>query len=288
MKKVICILLLLITAMTLAVPSLAADIIGKGTPIIDGNFDDIYTVSLSYPRSPVYHSEIYGNFLPADIPAEIKDTMEAMIYMLWDPTHIYILIEVKDDDFMGTGDESLAYWAQGDGVIFMYYPGDTGGDNVLYRKLRIAYSAETFNASPASTDSEYPDQVEYKFLQTAKGYNLEVAITLGGGITLKENDVIEFATQVNDIGKDDSLGYAYVNESFAQITFPRTLGPEAVVVTEEEVAAPVESAVIDSTAPAAPVVAAKTVDYGIIVSLAALLGTALTINILKKKKYNDK
>lgn len=271
-KKFFIITLTFLFIIMTALPIFAADEIGKGIPVLDGKKDEIYTVSLSYPNSPLYHDTAHGNMHPADVPSEIKQSLDATTYLLWDETHIYFFLEAIDDDFYGANDSSLSYWAQGDGVILMYYP-DATDDNTMYNKLRVAYSAETFNATQASVYSAYPDQVEYKYLETDVGYNLEIFITLGEN-TLKEGDVIQFATQVCDIGPDYARGYAYVNDAFAQITFPRTLGSEAVVIIEEIAA---------ETPLSAPITSPQTNDTIIIAVILMIL--SLAIPKFNKKIY---
>ena len=288
MKKFFIIALTFVFIIIMAIPVFAADEIGRGVPTLDGKKDDIYEVSLSYPNSPLYHDDAHGDFQPDKIPAEIKQSMEAMTYLLWDETHIYFFLEVTDDDFLGKNDPSLSYWGQGDGVILMYYPG-AATENTLYSKLRVAYSAETFNATPASTYSEYPDKVDYKFLETDKGYNLEIFITLGQD-KLKEGDVIQFATQVCDIGNDYARGYAYVNESFAQITFPRTLGAEAIAVIEE-VAAEIPAALTEITPAETPLSDATVIvpqTYDPIAAMTILCTLAATSLILIRKSTKSR
>jgi len=261
----------------------------KGTPDMDGEKDEMYIYSLEFDRPYLYHyAEDSGNLQPGSFTEEgFGVTMKATGNVLWDENNIYIFLEVTDDEMYGSNDASLSYWTQGSGVIVMYLPGDAGGDNVNYRKLRVAYSADTYNASPSPNDGEYPDDCVYIYKKTSTGWNLEIQIKLGSPV--KQDEDFQFALQVCSVSADKNMGFAHVNDGFAQITFPFKLGGDVVIPIAEVVFVPetdtskvIEAETVSTAQPADNHVAPQTGD-GIIFA-AALAVICVAVLLHKKAK----
>ena len=168
-----------------------------------------------------------GEFTEDEFGVKIQGT----ISLLYDENNLYVFLEVTDDKLYASNDDTLAYWAQGSGVINMYYPGDAGGDNEMYYKMRIAHGAETYNATAHNTEDEFADDCNYVFKETSSGWNLEYQIKLNKAI--KQGDPFQFALQVCSVSADKNMGFAHVNDNYNQITFPFVLG-DAVVIPEPE------------------------------------------------------
>ena len=265
----------------------------KGTPTIDGEKDDMYNYSLEFNRPYLYHyTEEGGNLEPGAFTEEQYGvTMNATGSLLWDENNVYLFVEVTGDELYASGDDTLSYWSQGSGVIIMYYPGDAGGNNEMYYKLRVANGAETYNASASNTDGDYPDDAAYAYKKTADGWNLEIQMKLATAV--KQGDPFQFALQTCSVSPNKNLGFAHVNENFNQITFPFTLGgpvvvpepepepePVAVEAPVEAAPAPVEPAAVVAPAPVVP----QTGDGIMImvpVAIIAIFGTAV---LFKKRK----
>ena len=227
----------------------------KGTPAVDGEKDELYNYSVQFERPYLYHYAEEGGNLPA---GEFKEEdfgvkIKATISLLYDENNLYVFVEVTDDKFYASNDDTLGYWMQGSGVINMYYPGDSGGSNEIYYKLRIANGAAAYNATAHGTDDDFADDCNYVYKETANGWNLEYQIKLAKPI--KQGDPFQFALQVCSASPDKNMGFAHVNENYAQITFPFVLGGP-VVIPEPETE-PVPEVIPEPPAPAtdAPAVA---------------------------------
>jgi len=205
----------------------------KGTPKIDGEKDEMYKYSMEFDRPYLYHySEEGGNLEPGSFTEEqFGVTMKATGSALWDENNFYIFLEVTGDKLYASGDDTLAYWQQGSGVIVMFYPGDSGGDKEMYYKLRIANGAAAYNATAHNTGDDFSSDAVYAYKETANGWNLEIQIKLAKPI--KQGDGFQFALQVCSVSAAKNMGFAHVNENFAQITFPFTLGGAVVIPAPE-------------------------------------------------------
>ena len=171
---------------------------------------------------------------------------------------------------------------QGSGVINMYYPGDAGGNDEMYYKLRIAYGAETYNASANNTDDDFADDCNYVYKETASGWNLEYQIKLSKPV--KQGDPFRFALQVCSVSPDVNMGFAHVNENYAQITFPFVLGAPVVIPEPEPEPEPEPAPAVEAPAEApqqpqpeapAPAVVPQTGDNSTLPVFAGMLTLAL-------------
>lgn len=158
-------------------------------PVIDGKIDEAWAKAQTYKLEHSLYDPISGD---SDCSAWFKT--------LYDKDHLYVLVEVADDDLRS---DSAEFWLD-DGVeIFLSADNRRSG---AYGDNDYQYYFKWHPSSPVMGESKHEktDGVEFAFARTDAGYRLEVRFpwaTLGA--TPSAGTTIGFDVQVND---DDGGG----------------------------------------------------------------------------------
>lgn len=158
-------------------------------PVIDGKIDEAWAKAQAYKLEHSFYDPVSGD---ADCSAWFKT--------LYDEDHLYVLVEVADDDLRS---DSAEFWLD-DGVeIFLSADNSRSG---AYGDNDYQYYFKWHRTSPVMGESKHgkTEGVEFAFAGTDAGYRLEVRFpwaTLGA--TPSPGTTIGFDVQVND---DDGGG----------------------------------------------------------------------------------
>ena len=158
-------------------------------PVVDGKIDDAWAKVQAYKLEHSLYDSVSGD---SDCSAWFKT--------LYDKDHLYVLVEVADDDLRS---DSAEFWLD-DGVeIFFSADNRRSG---AYGDNDYQYYFKWHRTSPVMGESKHgkTDGVEFAFAGTDAGYRLEVRFpwaTLGA--TPLAGTAIGFDVQVND---DDGGG----------------------------------------------------------------------------------
>ena len=301
MKKFLALVLCAALFAVLAIPVTAATVpinAPKGTPVIDGEKDDIY-----------------GDFVAIDSMHEGTPGATGRVASAWDDANIYFYAEIFDttpnhnhnNDWEGDSLEIFIDWnsAKGD---------DTYNDGNPYWQIRIHSSPnEDTGGTQISGGGNFADMGgDYQAIPYSvkplegnnfnSGYIVEVAmpIALNSGInSLAENGTVMVSFQINDNQEDmgrSSMAYIIIGDDTSQEwQWPHacygllTLGaaPAPAVVEVEDLGAgggdPAEIPVpvVEAPAPAAP--APVTADPITLIVLGSLISAAGVVIARKRK-----
>ena len=259
MKKLSILLCVFILVSSLAICANAAPIstdILKGTPIIDGTLDDIYTQSASYE---------YDNFARWCFGNVTEDTgTRAISYFLWDESNLYICSYVKDATVCSSGsgnnwqNDACEYWLKDDDALFkIHAAGD--GHNFFVGKDKDGKASFDFS------------KALYKTSKVSDGYVVEVALPF---TDMKVGRQIGFSLQVCDI-IDNSIDNGCAGGS-QDSEYKFTMSASEVILPEVK---PIISATTENADTA---IAPATADY---TSVAILVCITFAGMVIASKKH---
>ncbi len=163
------------------------------SPVIDGKMDSIW--------SSVYEHKMTHYVSGATTPADCSASWRAY----WDGQYLYVFVDVNDDALRSNPTDTAGNQYQYDSVeIFTDIHNDnattwvSGADDYQYR-----FSYDSVNPL-ITVDHAWnsTNGIEYKFLTTVTGYNLELKIPWStmyfGGETPSIGDLMGFEVQIND------------------------------------------------------------------------------------------
>ena len=258
----------------------------KGTPVIDGEMDEIWQ------GANVMEANLVNQTL---IPSETKTTGKA--WTMWDENYFYILAEVYKSAVYPEGGEAENVDSVEYGIDFLNTKGSNnvapGGDDTA-GVFRIGTNDSQISGFGGAFDA-VQDKIVGKCVTTDFGYRAELAIPWVG-IAPAEGKVISMEVQinVNDNGtgrdglvtwnSDECLGWRD-SESHGEVTLaaaPVVAEPETEppAPATEEPAAAVEPPAETPPPPVAPV----TGDFAAIFALMLLACAAAAYTVLRKIK----
>ena len=280
MKKTLALTALLMSAsMLTALPASAAnvtaDAIKKGTPVIDGELDEIYRQSAMFQLEESDIGVVYDTW-----GGEYDHTAAAQF--LWDEEYLYMYVYVEDADTVSHGQDYInemgtGAW-QNDAVETWFIVDDS-----VFKVHNDAYGYTMFaSAEAGKTDGSYDlavmfdiENSQYVTKPTSDGYAIEVAFKPLE--SFKANSTIQFCIQVNDI-QDAEASTIYCSGAQDPTPYVFTLSAEEVVVETPEAPADEAGEVVDSSAVETPV----TADAGIVAAL-GLMAVSAGVVLTKKK-----
>ncbi len=276
MKKILALTALLaavsmVSALPAAAATVTADAIKKGTPVIDGELDDVYRESAQFLLDDADIGAVYSTYT-----GEYDHTAGA--HFLWDEDYLYMYIYVQDDDTLTHGEDYIKENGNGawmNDAVETWFVID---EEYMFKVHNDAYGYTMFAAAEVgSTGSTYTPEIMfdiensiYKTIPGNNGYAIEVAFKPNQAF--KADSKIQFCIQVNDI-QDAEASTIYCSGAQDPTPYMFTLSAE-----EAFVAAPEEPAV---DAPAADTTAPVTADAGI-VTAAAMMAIAAGVVLTKK------
>jgi hypothetical protein len=246
MKKLAVFLISAALAVSCMTPLHAADVKAlKGTPVIDGKLDDIYTQSGTLKVDNTMHVWSQGT-------GKTDSKASSVSYFLYDDNYLYIATVVKDSAIVDTGIKDN--WKADAVETWIKF------DPAAAKPSKI--SVDAFNTKIYGSDYTTFDKCKSAVTRGTDTYTVEVAIPLDG---LKTGSVVPISMQINDfLDKDTTNGAAWGSQKGDNNL---TLSADAVVVKKEE----------PKPATSSP----KTADMTLVASAAALAASALVI--FKKK-----
>ncbi|MBU5348316.1 Ig-like domain-containing protein [Paenibacillus lautus] len=155
----------------------------KGTPVIDGQMDDIWYTTESF--QPLYVSD------------PTKEFPLATVRLLWDEKNLYVLAEVKDANLNASGGnlwehDSMEFFVDENNAKTLTYEADDSHYRVNYQNLRSAgknATADSFTSAAQVVDD---------------GYIIEAALPLRT-ISGTEGSIIGFDTGASDDSNYDGI-----------------------------------------------------------------------------------
>jgi hypothetical protein len=192
--KPVSILVALIMVMVLSVPSFGASTeILKGTPVIDGKIDEIYSQSLAIPIGEGTGGVGFYSTAPT------ADTdVTGTVYLLWDDKFLYACADVKDGDVLSAGDEYINAEAN----PWINDATENWVDLLTGTPTKIstdAFAKKVFGNN--DTDFDFAN-IQKAATQGNGGYITEIAIPLP---VVKEGDELGYKIQVNDYAADATV-----------------------------------------------------------------------------------
>lgn len=166
-----------------ALPAFAANSLTaqapKGTPVIDGQVDDIWETAV--PITEFNQSGKLITSFTVDIVPKVR--------ALWDEKNLYVLFEVQDANVGGSADTFVVEPGDSDGVVddlsnndgVEVYIDQDNKKSLLYQKddlwLKVDYRNQ-YEDSGFHTYHKYDAAltIEHAVAMTANGYNVEMAI----------------------------------------------------------------------------------------------------------------
>lgn len=270
MKKSLVFGAALIFAAMLSVNVTAAPVstdILKGTPVIDGALDDIYTQSASYEL------DNFGFYCWGDVT---EDTgTRATAYFLWDSDYLYFAAAVTDATSCSSGGEGN--W-QNDAVESWFTDNDS--------HFKIHASADGLNffvgADGDGAASFDFSAAKYKAVRSDGSYVIECAYPLSD---LAEGRKFSYTLQIDDITTDTIDNGCASGSQTSEYEFTLSSKEVAypVVIEETPEAAPAEEAPVTESADTQAPAAAQTSDM--IIPAAVIMAAAIGGYILLDKKY---
>ncbi len=279
MKKILALTALLMAAsMVSALPASAAvvtaDSIKKGTPVIDGELDEIYRQSAMFQLEESDIGVVYSTY-------DGEYDHNAAAHFLWDEEYLYMYIYVADNDTVTHGQDYItengnAAW-QNDAVETWFLINEES----MFKVHNDAYGYTMFAAAETgSTGGIYTPEIMfdiensiYKAIPSNNGYAIEVAFKPLEAF--KADSTIQFCVQVNDI-QDETASTIYCSGAQDPTPYMFTLSAEEAVIETPEV--PVEDTG-DAPVESAPV----TADAGIVAAM-GLMAAAAGIVLSKKNR----
>lgn len=253
MKKLASILLAAALATSLlAVSTGAAEgVIKKGTPVVDGELDGIYTDSLVLEDLGTADNA-YGT--------DWWYTATADVYFLYDDAYLYICAVVEDDDVLTKG-ESYATGATS------RLPGNPyDNDNIEFRlsmdgsedsTIKVAVDAYGYACYGLAADYNRLDYSAIKYATTYSDteYIVEVAVPCTkGALNMIDQGKLGFTYQLNDInenGKHVNHTTSFEGEAVKIPVFYALSNEYAKAPEGEEPSVDTTAPVVDTTAPKA-------------------------------------
>ncbi len=276
MKKIIGLTALLmaasvLTAVTASAAEIPSDQIKKGTPVIDGQMDEIYLQSAAFAFDEGDIGAVYDTW-----GGDFDHTAAARF--LWDDGYFYMFIQVDDTDVFTHGQEYIDANANpwmNDAVESWFMINDS-----TTKVHNDAFGYTMFQSPEGIAPAELFDieNSVYKTVATDKGYSIEVAFKPLDALTAGQE--IGFCIQLNDIQTAEAETI-YCSGSQHPEEYLFTLSAEEVVppvVEEPAEEAPAEDAPADAPAAEAPV----TADAGVIAAL-GLMAVSAGVVLTKKK-----
>ena len=267
MKKLSLLTLILVLLLTIVPVSAAGNEILFGTPVIDGQIDEMYNQSWTWSFD---HTTVnYG---------EVTEDESATVYALYDTDNLYVAVKVTSAKNGNSGNDAAIEanvgdhpwpWDQMDGVEIRYT--DASGNTYAlwgdYMNRMVSnynlYSGEYSYKAVALDDSSYSIEFVIPFVNNE-----------GAG------SVLQLGVQVDNF--DDAYCCSFNGGGAQELT----LSANEVSLPESETKAPVEETpaeVVDSTVAEVVETAPKTADATLVIAaVSALLGSA-AYSILKKK-----
>ena len=286
MKKLFSALLcviLLATAMASSVMAVGETMTAKkGTPVIDGEIDEIWAKADRQALSHVKAGDLKG------IDPEFETTFASA---LWDDGYIYFLFEVTDDDVTNAfgGDPTAREWKND--TIFLYVDEENTKSESLWidGTYQIGFCYDGTAVTPRNGGA-YTKEIISAAKQTDNGFIIEVAfppeiISLKAGMDIgvdyQYNDGTEAGTRDYCLGWSDEIDGASGNASIwgTLKLSDESAAPAAVV---EEAPAPAEEVPAPSAENAEIVEkgAADIVAVPISAEIAPATSDALTITLI--------
>lgn len=283
-KKLAAIIFTALMMLSLALPALAVSATAdKGTPVIDGVIDEVWSRTQSFPVDQLKDGSDTG------LKAEFK--------MLWDESYLYFLLVVTDSDI--AYDAIDTYKKDGTQLYFDFtnefaasYGEIYGGEYTFYLRDGEDELPTLSEMNAEVSQDDILNDIVYAHKLTDKGYVLEARFNPKlnySEFKLAAGTEFAFEVQVND-QKSDSLervaAYGWSDNANIAWQTPSVLGSMKLVetpVAEPEAPAAEEPAV--EVTDAAPVVTAPaTADMSVIALALAAVTLAGSMMVLKKKK----
>lgn len=290
MKKFSLILaIVMVASMIAALPTSAAHMssteILKGTPVVDGVYDEIYGQSANYVLDAEDLGAVYDTFQGA------PDT-SANAYFLWDDNFLYMCIYVEDADVTTIGPDTIKSKIESDGPNSCWANDAVEswfvvGDEYI---MKVHTDAFGYNFYGSAEGQNYTQEVRFDIAASkvvtsplSNSYTIEVALKPMDG--LKAGDTFNYCMQLNDIqeetaatvqcsGSQKPWEMDSMKLSATEVVYPTVEEP---AVDEPAAEAPVEDATDIAPAPVAP----ATADAGIVVA-AAIMAVAAGVVLSKK------
>jgi Domain of unknown function (DUF1083). len=272
MKRIFSVAIIAMMLVLMLIPAHAAgtDVL-KGTPTIDGEFEDIYTQSASVDLDN-FNFYVWGEF---------ESNITATAYFLWDENYFYVCTVVNDSTISSAGqdyiDASQPNPWQNDAVENWFL------DNGTKMKIHNDAHGLTMFGDPVDGLSIDMSKAVYKTSIDGNKYVVETALPFAD---MKAGREIGFAMQVNDIANNDNTsGAASGNQTpdaitmkcvATEVNYPAV--EEIVVEAPAEAAPAAEVAPVAEVAAPAPVAAPQTSDYTTsAVTLMVMAGAAVVM-----------
>lgn len=240
--------MLILIAVGTAVSAAEGDTILKGTPVVDGVKDAIYSQSMSEELLPQFWKT-----------GEADGNITGKLWALYDDKYLYVYAEIYGSDFQPSDPDYVKDvdnpWETNCVEIWVDELGE--GDNA--GKFSIYYDGSRFFYDDSRTTID-PNKTLYAASTIPGGYSVEYAIEFPAATPLKEGNTIGIAFQANEYHKAEDSTSAHGT----QVPIPYKLGgavipPAAPAPVETPVETPKEApaeavAVAPTPAPAAPAV----------------------------------
>ena len=188
------VVLLMLVSFSVASSAASTEIL-KGTPVIDGIIDEIYTQSLAIPVGE--GTDGIGFYSTAADSAAQTD-LGGTIYLLWDDKFLYICSDVKDGDVLSAADDYVTT----DPNPWMNDATEHWVDLLTGAAVKCsvdAFAKRVFGNN--ETDFDFASIVKAA-TQGNGGYITEIAIPLPA---VKEGDEIGYKNQTNDYNAEGTV-----------------------------------------------------------------------------------
>ena len=255
MKKLASLLMAGLLAVAMIAP-VAADStkVLNGTPVVDGQLDEIYLQSAVQTLGDPFH---WWDFTAGE------EDMTAQAYFLWDDEYLYVAVDVDDPEVISVG--AAVYEANPQNwqaeATELWFDEGNGKWKTHAEATGLTFFVQGVNGEPTFTSED----CQYAVSLTDDGYITEYAMPVAN---LKAGGTISTTLQVNDLASCEvhpGTGYASGSQD-ANIVL--TFDAEQVVLPEPETEAEVVE--IAEEAAAAP----QTFDAGVIAAVAAIVSAA--------------
>ena len=280
MKKILALTALLaavsmVSALPAAAATVTANSIKKGTPVIDGELDEIYRQSAQFLLDAEDIGAVYSTY-----SGEYDHNAGA--HFLWDEEYLYMYVYVQDNDTVTHGEDYIKENGNGawqNDAVETWFVVD---EESMFKVHNDAYGYTMFAAAEVgSTGSAYTPEIMfdiensiYKTIPGSNGYAIEVAFKPLE--SFKADSTIQFCIQVNDI-QDETASTIYCSGAQDPSPYMFTLSAEEVVIEAPAEDVPAEGT--DAPAADAPV----TADAGIVAAMGVMAAAAAVV--LSKKNH---
>ena len=290
MKKFSILLLVSLLIAAMAISASAASFeAAKGTPTIDAEKDEAYSVAKEISVAV----EVNGN----------ADYASGIAYTLWDNDALYVYIDVTDKVVTKEkcAEDPTTHWHTDSAEIYIDLV-NTGDDDVTTINAAqytggLVYGGNDWGGRGMHWDAN-KEASTYATKTTATGWVIEAKIVWGSDYKPAVNNVIGFTIGINDDadGVDGRENQAFPSGTEQSNAWQMTGNYDDLKLTDvefipviEEAAAPAEEAPAAEAAPVATtpvttVTAAQTSDITVIMALGTLLTSGAALLISKKRK----